>query len=607
LKKNNLVQIRYLDGARYLYAVTAGCQEIIKHEEELNQINVFPIPDKDTGLNLKKTLMPIVISSPFHRPEIKHVSQEIADRAVQSAMGYSGIIFAEIFLGFAEGMKDFNKIRTQDLGTIATAAVKRAYGSLEKPVEGTLLTVLRSWSEEVGRLCMTTEDFVPLFKQARQKALIELHNTPHKLEVLKKNKVVDAGGKAWVLFLDGILNFIEEGVLKKALRPKKSSMDVISKKKQIAPYCAECCIRADKLDRLGLIKKLNEIGQDLIFYGSFHFAKIHLNTDHPERAFSQISAFGEISAKKIFEFSANSKSQAEAPICLISDSTCDLSDDIVEKNPVYFVPIKVHADDKTYTEGWDIVPEEFYQIMDSSATLPKTSQPSLMDFSHIYSHLLSHYSSILSVQISKGLSGTYQTAVQAAQSFPPKRITVLDGKNISVGLGLVLIEGIKAMDQGMDLEKTMNRLQRAIDDTKIYIGIPTLKYLVKGGRIPRTKGLIAEMLNINPVLSLSAQGKLEPVTKAWGKKRLEKKIIDLAIQKIQQRGAAFSVAVAHTNAPHIGNRLAQKVEDGLRQKVEMILNASPALGAHAGPGAFGIAVCGGGESPDSQSDITLKT
>jgi len=602
-----MVQIGYLDGPRYHYAVTAGCQEIIKHEEKLNQINVFPIPDKDTGLNLKKTLMPIVTSSPFHRPEISLVSREIANVAVQSARGYSGIIFAEIFLGLAEGMRDFNKIRPQDLGTIATFAVKRAYRSLEQPVEGTLLTVLREWSEEVRRRCSATDDFVLLLKQAHQKALIALRNTPNQLEVLKKNKVVDAGGKAWVLFLDGILDSIEKGILKRPSPPKKSPVNVTSKKKQTAPFCAECCIKADKLDRTGLIKKLNELGQDLIFYGSSRFAKIHINTNNPESVFSQISPFGKISVKKIFKVSAESKPQAEVLICLLSDSTCDLSDDFVENNPVYFVPIKVHTDDKTYTDGWDIIPEEFYQIMDSSAPLPKTSQPSLLDFSRIYSHLLVHYPSILSVQISKGLSGTYQTAVQAAQSFPPKRITVLDGKNISVGLGLILIEGIKALNQGKDLENIMNHMRRAIDDTKIYIGLPTLKYLVKGGRIPKTKGFIAGILNINPVLSLSVQGKLEPVAKARGKKRLEQKILDLVIQKIQQRGEGFSTAVAHTNAADIGHRLAQKIKDALGQKVEMVMNASPALGAHAGPGAFGIAVRCGGDSPDSQSDITLRT
>lgn len=607
MKIKNTVQVGYLDGRRYQYAVVSGCREIIKHEHELNRINVFPIPDKDTGINLKQTLMPIVNAPPLHRRKISHVSREIANIAVQSAMGYSGIIFAEILLGLAEGLRSFDKIRTHDLGKITDSAVEGAYQSLEQPVEGTILTVLRKWSEEVNRLCTRTEDFVVLLKTANQIAFSELQNTPNLLDVLKKNKVVDAGGKAWVLFLGGILKSIEKGNLRAFPSLKRSTVEMNSAKKQTAPFCAECCMKTDRLDRHNLIKKLNEIGHDLIFYGSSRFAKIHINTHDPESLFSQLSPFGKLSAKKVYEFTEDSKCKVGNAICLLSDSTCDLSDDMVENNAIYFIPIKVHANEKTYTDRWDIIPEEFYQIMDSSKVLAKTSQPSMLDFSRVYSHLLVHYPSIISVQLSKGLSGTYQTAVQASQEFPSNSITVLDGKSISVGLGLILLEGIKALNQGKGLEELLNHIRRAIDSTQIYIGLPTLKYLVKGGRIPKTKGLIANILNINPVLSLSPQGKLEPVAKARGKKRLEQKVLDLVMQRIQQRAAGYSTAIAHTNAADIGNRLAQKIKDVSGQNVEMIMNASPALGAHAGPGAFGIAVCGCKDSLNSQSESTLKT
>jgi len=590
MKRPHSVQIGYLDGPRYQYAVVAGCKEIIKHEKELNRLNVFPIPDRDTGSNLKKTLIPIVNTYPLWRPEINLASQEIAGLAVQFALGYSGIIFAEILFGLAEGLKNYSRIRTQDLSSITSSAVNRAYRSLKQPVEGTILSVLREWSEEVNRLCESTEDFVFLLKESYQRALSALQNTPNQLDVLRKNKVVDAGGKAFVHFLEGILGYIEKGKLENISSHAHPTIDTPSEEIKKAPFCAECCVTADNLDRRGLIIKLNELGQNLIFYGASQFAKIHINTENPDDVFSLVSQFGKVSSKKIYEFSDGPKAKEKESICLVSDSTCDLADELIENNPVYFVPIKVHADDKIYTDRWDIIPEEFYNILDSSTVLPKTSQPSLMDFTQIYSHLLAHYQSIVSVQISKELSGTYQTAVQASQSLALDRISVLDGKNISVGLGLVLLEGIKAVDQGKDLEEVLNRIQRAIKDTKIYIGLPTLKYLVKGGRITRAKGFIAGILNINPVLSLSPQGKLVPVDKARGKKRLKQKIMNFVTDRIQQRAVEFSVAVAHTNAPDIGRRLARKIQDLIGQKVEMVMNVSPALGAHAGPGAFGMAV-----------------
>jgi DegV family protein with EDD domain len=607
MKGSHSAQIGYLDGHRYHYAVVAGCKEIVKHEKELNRLNVFPIPDRDTGSNLKKTLIPIVNTYPLWRPEINLASQEIADLAAQFALGYSGIIFAEILFGLAEGLKNYSRIRTQDLGSISSSAVNRAYRSLKQPVEGTILSVLREWSEEVNRLCSSTNDFVFLLEKSYQRALSALQNTPNQLDILRKNKVVDAGGKAFVCFLEGILGYIEKGKLKTISSHTRPTIDTTSEEKRKAPFCAECCVKADHLDRRGLIKKLNEIGLNLIFYGASQFAKIHINTENPDDVFSLVSQFGKVSSKKVYEFSDGPKAQAKESICLVSDSTCDLADELIENNPVYFVPIKVHAEDKIYTDRWDIIPEEFYNILDSSTVLPKTSQPSLMDFTQIYSHLLAHYQSIVSVQISKELSGTYQTAVQASQSLAFDRISVLDGNNISVGLGLVLQEGIKAVDQGEDLEKILIRIQRAIKEIKIYIGLPTLKYLVKGGRITRTKGFIAGILNINPVLSLNPQGKLVSIDKARGKKKLKQKIMNFAIDRIQQRAVEFSVAVAHTNAPEFGRRLALTIQNLIGQKVEMVMNASPALGAHAGPGAFGVAVRTRGNESSSQSDKTLKT
>ncbi len=590
MKKQNSVKISYIDGHRYQHAVVAGCQEIIKHEKGLNQINVFPIPDKDTGSNLKKTLLPVINAYPFRRPEINLVSREIAELAVKSALGYSGIIFAEILVGVAEGLKNFSRIRTQDLVSITSYALDRAYRSLKQPVEGTILSVLREWSDEVKRICVSTTDFVFLLEESHQRALSALQNTPNQLDVLRKNKVVDAGGKAFVHFLEGVLGYIEKGKLEPISSSVRSTIDRTSVEIKQAPFCAECSVKADHLDRKGLIAKLSELGQNLIFYGASHFAKIHINVENPDDVFSTVSQFGKVSSKKVYEFSEGPKAQAKESICLVSDSTCDLADELIENNPVYFVPIKVHADDKIYTDRWDIIPEEFYDILDSSTVMPKTSQPSLLDFTQIYSHLLAHYQSIVSIQISQELSGTYQTAVQASQSLTLDRISVLDGKNISVGLGLVMLEGIKAVEQGKDLEEILNCVQRAINDIKIYIGLPTLKYLVKGGRVTRAKGLMAGILNINPVLSLSPQGKLVSIDKARGKKRLKQKIMNFVTDRIQSRVFEFSVAVAHTNAPDIGHRLAERIQDLIGQKVEMVMNASPALGAHAGPGAFGMAV-----------------
>ena len=292
-------------------------------------------------------------------------------------------------------------------------------------------------------------------------------------------------------------------------------------------------------------------------------------------------------------------------MALVPDTTCDISDEYIENNDIYFVPVKFQAMDRIYTDKVNIIPEEFYQILDSSRSPLKTSQPSLLDFTKIYEHLLAHYQSLISVHVSGKLSGTFQTALQAANKINPERISVLDGKSLSVGLGLIVREGINAIKEGLDHEDVLNRIINAVKNTTIFIGFPTLKYLVRGGRVTKTKGFVAKILNIAPILSINKEGYLVPVGKIRKIKTLEQKILDMASGNIQksmvvqagdtssekpEKEFGVTLAVAHTNSPQSGKRVAEKIEERFGKKATLVMNASPALGVHAGPGAVGIAV-----------------
>jgi DegV family protein with EDD domain len=587
LNKQYPPQIGYLDGHRFQLAVLMGCKRIIEHEKELNKLNVFPIPDQDTGSNLQKTLLPLLKKFPAPEKRLDLISKEMADSAVQSAFGYSGIIFSQILLGFAGAVNDRSIIRPDNLKSAVENAVQQAYQSVEMPVEGTILSVLRAWSEEVTRLSQETNDFVPILEYAYQSAVDALKRTPDQLEVLRANNVVDAGGKAFVYFLEGIQNFINTGKWERISEQRISTNKIPSKERMAAPYCVECSVRAFDLNRMDLIKKLSAIGQDLIFYGAQHFAKFHLNAPNPEDVFECASSFGKVSAKKVFAYPSD---QEKLPLGLIADSTCDLTDDLIEQNPVYFVPVKVQAGEEIYTDRRDIIPEEFYRLLSTSHFHPKTSQPSLNDFTFRYEHLLAHYDSLISVHLPKALSGTFQTAMQASQNISSERISVLDGNNISVGLGLVLLEGIKAIKQKKNHQETVHLLQKAALNTHIFIGLPTLKYLVKGGRVTKTKGIVAHLLNINPILSINNEGKLIPVSKTRGAKKLEEQIFSLTSKEIQKATGEFCIAVAHTNAPDTGKRISRRIKKEFNLESVMMMNASPVLGAHAGPGAYGIAI-----------------
>lgn len=607
MKKDSLLQIRYINGLRFVRALAAGCREVIANEQDLNRINVFPIPDKDTGSNLKRTIQPILEDIPVEEPSIGECSRRIADAAVASAMGYSGIIFSQFLSGFAEGAANQKRISVEEFVRAAAQGTAKAYNSLDTPVEGTLLSVLKAWSDEVKILSGDSDDIAVLLKESLIKAQAALQKTIEQLDVLRKHKVVDAGGKAFVCFLEGIVDYIEKGRLESALaqRQKRQHKDKEVGKKGEVRFCAECCVHGQSLDIEELAKKLSALGQDLIFYGSLNFAKIHIRTDDPGEIFSCASEFGSLSAKKIFQFVPDQPAGEKLSLALVSDTTCDLSDDCVESHSIYFVPIKIQVMDRVFTDRQTIIPERFYELMAASPSLPKTSQPGLLDFQKAFTHLLAHYRTLLSVQLSGRLSGTFQTAAQAARSVDANRITVIDSRTTSVGLGLVAMEGLRALKEGLDIHEVVSRVNMAINNGEIFVGIPTLKYLVQGGRVSKAKGLIGKLLNINPILTINREGALEPIGKTRGQKKLEQKILEIAAEKLrkakenlsgngqskgQKEAFSFSVAVVHSNAPQLGNRVAEKIKILLGIEAAMVMNACPGLGAHIGPGAVAVAI-----------------
>ena len=204
----NSNQIAYLDGPRLRRSLLAACDYAQKQRVELNRINVFPVPDGDTGTNLSLTLQAIAdhIRGVSAR-SVGEVAQRAAQGAVLGARGNCGMMLSHFLLGFAENIEGRTRITTGELGEALSAGVDILYESLENPVEGTILTVMRDVATAV---CKSAEDdFVPLMVEAVREARLSLNSTPEKLEALKKAGVVDAGAKGFVSMLEGVQMFVD--------------------------------------------------------------------------------------------------------------------------------------------------------------------------------------------------------------------------------------------------------------------------------------------------------------------------------------------------------------------------------------------------------------
>ncbi|MEE8437406.1 MAG: DAK2 domain-containing protein, partial [Candidatus Neomarinimicrobiota bacterium] len=206
--------IEYLDGIRFYRSISAGMKRVVSRQDYLNKINVFPVPDQDTGTNMAYTLTCIeeYINGKIN-PSIRHMSLAVADSALDGARGNSGAILAQFFVGFADGIKDNHIIKTAQFSEAVKVAKAYAYEALVVPQEGTILTVMSDWSREIEKLSEKIGDFRILFERALIRARQSLLDTPKKLEILAKSGVVDAGAQGFLDMLEGINDFLKEGVV----------------------------------------------------------------------------------------------------------------------------------------------------------------------------------------------------------------------------------------------------------------------------------------------------------------------------------------------------------------------------------------------------------
>ncbi|NLF43257.1 MAG: DAK2 domain-containing protein, partial [Bacteroidales bacterium] len=197
-----------LSGKSLFYIFMAGAHNILENQKELNRINVFPVPDGDTGTNLASTIRSIVSNI---KPETSYKKQAdlIAEAALVGARGNSGVIFAQFLYGLGNETHMENEVSVQSFADSVKKAVDYMYQAIANPVEGTMITVIREWAEFIHENKERLSNFFDLLYESYLKALESLKDTPKKLEALAKANVVDAGAKGFVLFLEGILQWAQ--------------------------------------------------------------------------------------------------------------------------------------------------------------------------------------------------------------------------------------------------------------------------------------------------------------------------------------------------------------------------------------------------------------
>ncbi len=273
---------------------------------------------------------------------------------------------------------------------------------------------------------------------------------------------------------------------------------------------------------------------------------------------------------------------------IVTDRACDLSAAQLEGLNIHYIPMLMTLDGKTYSSGVDISADEFYDLIQTTEGLPITSQPSPGVFAEIYRELAKTDPEILSIHVSSGLSGTYESAVQGAKMVPEARVTVWDSQTLSAPEGWQVEAAARALKAGIALDKVLALLERIRKSAEGMYTLNSLKYLIAGGRISHLKGLMASLLQIRPIIAVSKEtGKYYTLTQERTFKRAIQKLPEDMLRFFPE-GSTLRVQLLHGKNPEALPALREAVERHFKCQWLPTVTVAPILGAHTGPSLIGM-------------------
>ncbi|MCP3763123.1 DegV family protein [Domibacillus sp. A3M-37] len=274
-------------------------------------------------------------------------------------------------------------------------------------------------------------------------------------------------------------------------------------------------------------------------------------------------------------------------IKIVTDSALDMTSAELKEMGITMVPLTVLVNGETYLDSVEISAEEFLVKMANTKDLPKTSQPPLGRFMEVFDELGADGSQIISIHMTGSMSGTYQSAKQAAE-MSSSDVTVVDSRYISKALSYQVLEAARMAELGRSVEEITARLDEVRAQTKLYLMVDTLENLIKGGRIGKAQGFIGSLLNIKPIANLDI-GALSPVTKVRSHAKGIKFFVDQLGEELKGKELVhFSIVHAGNNSAAFSEKLKEEVTKMTGFKDIDICITAPIISAHAGPGAVGI-------------------
>ncbi len=590
-----------LSGTDLSAALRAGIYRLISREEVINKINVFPVPDGDTGTNLALTLQ-AVLATLRGNPDA-HAGRtltRVADAALDGARGNSGAILAQFLLGLGDRAGHLAELTVEGFADAVSGGANYARESLAEPCEGTILTVLADFAAAVAHEVRGrgVRDFPSLFRTALATAQTSLEATRDQLEALRRANVVDAGAMGFIELVAGMSGYLDTGVVQDDDTPIELIHDETSaagKEEDLEyRYCTECMITGDGIDRRKLREQASTLGASLVVAGTHRKVRLHLHLNEPQRLFELAARFGEVSREKADDMQRQQEMahhESRRQVAVVTDSAADLPDSVMEALDIHMVPVRVHFGTHSYLDKISLSPEQFFHELATNPLHPKTSLPPPGDFRRTFEFLGSHYQAVVYVGLTARVSGTFQSAETAAgRARTNARLVTVDSGTAALGQGLIAMRAAEVAAAGGDADAVREAAIAARRRTRTWGCLVTLEFAVRGGRVPRWVKTLADLLRLTPILAVHADGSVGIGGALFGRANPYRRFGRFLRRRLDP-GRRWRIGIGHANTPEGAVLVRDALVSGLaRTDVLPIIPLGTALGVHGGPGCIVVAV-----------------
>lgn len=589
-----------LSGDGFASALISGIHRVIDGQEFLNQINVFPVPDGDTGTNLSLSLgaaLPVLQQS--NEQHVGSLLAAVADALLDGARGNSGAIMAQFFQGMSDSAGELSRFTPYTFAKAVVTGSDYAHDAMSNPREGTILSVIAAFAASIDDQSRRAADadFPALVGTALEVSRQALAETQQQLEVLRKAGVVDAGAKGFVELVDGMSHYLSTGNI--VAEPDLSLLSIEAPLVTVGSslesgyrFCTECIVTGADINRRKLREALADLGDSLVLAGTKRKAKVHIHVDEPERVFDVARRFGHVSAEKADDMRRQQSSSHDAGrrFAVITDSAADIPDEDMERLDIHMVPCRVQFGERGYLDKVSITASEFFEELRSNPNHPTTSQPAPGDFRRQYQFLASHFADVLSINLTGMASGTLEAARSAAERVNAHgRVHVINSRNASLGQGLLVVAAAEYAKAGLSVQDAVAAVEKLIPETRTYGLLKDLRFAVRGGRVPRWVKTIADLLRATAIIRTVPDGRVASGTFLFGRKNRVRRFARYVARKTPA-AEALDVAIGHAvcreDAVLLEAEL-RKLFDNIHRTT--ITDIGAALGAHGGPGTLIVA------------------